>query len=381
MRSTRRSSLPARRGAADPADAAPVVAGAPSTARAVVRARATRADIRARAGGGPVVTDRSATPVTRAATVSDAPAMLEVIRAAFGARPPVDPPAAALGETVESLRTTVLPAAEGGQGQHGILVEIEGEPAGTLLLSFEGDAARIARVAVHPRFQRQGIAGAMVVEAIRAAARAGAATLELVARVEFDHVVRFWRRRGFEEVARSGPNLTLRRALPVVVQIADADAMHRLGARLARVAGGGDLLIASGDLGAGKTTLSQGIGAGLGVVEAVISPTFVLSRVHAATDPEALARGIRRLVHVDAYRLGSADELWDLDLVDTMADSLTVIEWGEGLAEELSDQVLQVLIERPTGAEGRTVWLEAGATPTARQRWSRQVLTGVVESL
>ncbi|QCU79302.1 tRNA (adenosine(37)-N6)-threonylcarbamoyltransferase complex ATPase subunit type 1 TsaE [Citricoccus sp. SGAir0253] len=100
--------------------------------------------------------------------------------------------------------------------------------------------------------------------------------------------------------------------------------------RLAGVLRAGDVLILTGELGAGKTTFTQGLGAGLGVREGIISPTFVLSRIH-----PALAEG-PDLVHVDAYRLGSAGELLDLDLDATADRSVTVVEWGRGMAEALA---------------------------------------------
>ncbi|MDQ3505017.1 MAG: tRNA (adenosine(37)-N6)-threonylcarbamoyltransferase complex ATPase subunit type 1 TsaE, partial [Actinomycetota bacterium] len=96
----------------------------------------------------------------------------------------------------------------------------------------------------------------------------------------------------------------------------------------------GDLVIASGPLGVGKTALIQGIGAGLRVRGPVLSPTFVIARVH---------RGGRiPLVHVDAYRLHSITEIDDLDLDAELADSVTVVEWGEGLVEHLSDEHLLI---------------------------------------
>jgi tRNA threonylcarbamoyladenosine biosynthesis protein TsaE len=129
-----------------------------------------------------------------------------------------------------------------------------------------------------------------------------------------------------------------------------ADAMRTLGARLALLLRAGDLAVLTGDLGAGKTTLTQGIGTGLGVREMITSPTFVIARVH----PSLV--GGPDLVHVDAYRLGSLAEIDDLDLDASLQGSVTVVEWGEGLVEDLAPDRLEVLIRRPRGdldAEGR----------------------------
>jgi tRNA threonylcarbamoyladenosine biosynthesis protein TsaE len=96
------------------------------------------------------------------------------------------------------------------------------------------------------------------------------------------------------------------------------------------------VIIAGGDLGAGKTTLTQGIGRGLGSEGPIISPTFVLSRIH----PSAIGRPT--LMHVDAYRLANSYELDDLDLDAAVADSITVVEWGQGIAEGLADDRLEI---------------------------------------
>ncbi|MDN3482822.1 tRNA (adenosine(37)-N6)-threonylcarbamoyltransferase complex ATPase subunit type 1 TsaE [Arthrobacter sp. APC 3897] len=126
---------------------------------------------------------------------------------------------------------------------------------------------------------------------------------------------------------------------------------ERLGRRLAA----GDLLLLTGELGAGKTTFTQGLGRGLGVRPGIISPTFVLVRIH-----PSLADG-PDLVHVDAYRLGSSGEIDDIDLENTMDTSVTVVEWGRGLVEHLSESRLEVTLLRPTGAG-------AGESPAARQQ-------------
>jgi tRNA threonylcarbamoyladenosine biosynthesis protein TsaE len=126
------------------------------------------------------------------------------------------------------------------------------------------------------------------------------------------------------------------------VTVATSDQMRDLGRRLAGLLRAGDLIIVSGPLGAGKTTLTQGIGEALSVRGPVTSPTFVISRVH----PRADGASGPALVHVDAYRLGSALELDDLDLDADTDTAVTVVEWGEGIAEGLADDRLEVTISR-----------------------------------
>lgn len=113
---------------------------------------------------------------------------------------------------------------------------------------------------------------------------------------------------------------------------------EELGAQLAALFRPGDLVVLVGPLGAGKTALTRGIGRGLGVREPVTSPTFVIARVHDG--------GRLPLVHVDAYRLGGMADVDDLDLDVTVADSVTVVEWGQGLVEQLADEHLEVRLER-----------------------------------
>jgi tRNA threonylcarbamoyladenosine biosynthesis protein TsaE len=120
------------------------------------------------------------------------------------------------------------------------------------------------------------------------------------------------------------------------------------GRRLGALLRGGDVLVLTGDLGAGKTTLTQAVAEGLGVRGPITSPTFVIARVH----PSLV--GGPELVHVDAYRLGSALELDDLDLDADLDASVTVVEWGAGLAEQLSDTRLELTI---TGDDERSVEL------------------------
>jgi tRNA threonylcarbamoyladenosine biosynthesis protein TsaE len=121
--------------------------------------------------------------------------------------------------------------------------------------------------------------------------------------------------------------------------------MAALGRALASWLRAGDLVVLSGGLGAGKTTLTQGIGTGLGVRGPVTSPTFVIARVH----PSLV--GGPALVHADAYRLGDGFEIDDLDLDASLADSVTVVEWGEGKVERLAEDRLEVHLEL-VGDEG-----------------------------
>jgi tRNA threonylcarbamoyladenosine biosynthesis protein TsaE len=131
----------------------------------------------------------------------------------------------------------------------------------------------------------------------------------------------------------------------VRLSAATAEETRAVGARLARLLRRGDLLVLSGDLGAGKTTFTQGLGAGLGVRGDVTSPTFVISRVH-----PSLVDG-PALVHADAYRLGGLPELDDLDLDTSLDEAVTVVEWGAGLAETLAGDRLDIEILRAHGDE------------------------------
>jgi tRNA threonylcarbamoyladenosine biosynthesis protein TsaE len=162
--------------------------------------------------------------------------------------------------------------------------------------------------------------------------------------------------------AGAGPDASRDVAAPpfkVEVQVPTAARMHELGVRLAGLLRPGDLVVLSGPLGAGKTTLTQGIGAGLNVRGPVTSPTFVIARVH-----PALAGG-PDLVHADAYRLGSRAEVDDLDLDTDVATSVTVVEWGEGLVEALAASYLEIAIRpaAPAQSDQSPVGDEPGDDP------------------
>jgi len=194
-------------------------------------------------------------------------------------------------------------------------------------------------------------------------------------------------------------------AAPLTLTVGTAAEMRELGRRLGGLLRAGDLVILSGDLGAGKTTLTQGIGAGLGVRGPVTSPTFVIARVHPPvaavaargddppyppdTRPMEERDGIGRarladpypvrpaLVHADAYRLGSSVELDDLDLDTDTASSVTVVEWGEGLAEGLAADRLEIAISREQDAvttPGDLAAAEAAAVAAADDRDAPRVV-------
>ena len=153
-----------------------------------------------------------------------------------------------------------------------------------------------------------------------------------------------------------------------------AEAMHELGRRFGASLRPGDLVVLTGGLGAGKTTLTRGIGEGLGVRGPITSPTFVIARVH----PSLV--GGPPLVHADAYRLGSMDELDDLDLDASVEDSVTVVEWGEGKAEALAEDRLEIVIMRESAedvdepGDPDVRWLAATGVGA---RWSAAELAGI----
>jgi tRNA threonylcarbamoyladenosine biosynthesis protein TsaE len=157
---------------------------------------------------------------------------------------------------------------------------------------------------------------------------------------------------------------------PARLRIASAADMRDLGRRLATRLRPGDLVILAGPLGAGKTTLVQGIGEGLGVRGPVTSPTFVIARVHPVLTGPGPA-----LVHADAYRLGSIGEVDDLDLDTDAASAVTAVEWGSGLAEGLAEDRLEITIEPEPDGDVRTVRIIGHGA-----RW-HGALTGALDRL
>ena len=130
------------------------------------------------------------------------------------------------------------------------------------------------------------------------------------------------------------------------LQVRDADEMHALGIRIGKKLQAGDLVVLVGPLGAGKTTLTRGVGEALGAIGNVSSPTFVIARTHKRESGEA------PMVHVDAYRLGSADELDDLDI--DFPNSIVLVEWGKGMLDGISENLLEVEIARDHTGESET---------------------------
>ena len=216
----------------------------------------------------------------------------------------------------------------------GLLAEQDGVPVGALILDRSGSRMFLRRFGVLPSAQGTGIAGRLVEAAIEAAE--GCDRVVVIARQELPDSVGFWHSNGFKQISSHGPYLELERRVLVVADVPDAPSMRVLGGRVAEVVAAGDVLVLNGQLGAGKTTFTQGLGAGLGVRGQVTSPTFVISRVH-----PPLGSG-PALVHVDAYRLGGIAELDDLDLDMSLDEAVTVVEWGGGIAEGLADSRLEI---------------------------------------
>lgn len=260
--------------------------------------------------------------------------VLAVVQEAFGARPPLDPPADALGEDGASIARLL-------SVRGGLLATLDGEPVGCVVLDVRDDVMVLRRFGVTPRAQGMGVATALVEAAVDAAA--GRSAVVVVAREELPGTVGFWERHDFVVTGRSSPYVELSLWLGTTFDAPDAETMRALGERVGASLVAGDLVVLTGELGAGKTTFTQGLGEGLQVRGGVTSPTFVIARVH----PSLV--GGPDLVHVDAYRLGGLDELDDLDLDTSLDTAVTVVEWGAGLAEGLADARLEVVIERTVG--------------------------------
>lgn len=273
------------------------------------------------------------------ATPDHAQAVLEVIKLSFGARPKLDPPSTALDETEGTVAAALDKAG-------GLLVERRGKPIGAMIFD-ESRPGQLGyrRVSVDPGHQDRGVASAMVGVAEDTAEERGHDGIWLNVREELPDNVEFWTRRRYIPVQRENTTIEFGKTLWLARELHTPQETHGFGIALAGLLRAGDLLVMTGALGAGKTTLTQGIGEGLGVRGPITSPTFVISRTH----PSLV--GGPPLVHVDAYRLGDSSEIDDIDLDASADESVTVVEWGAGMAEQLGDSWLSIKLERRQGNE------------------------------
>lgn len=296
------------------------------------------------------------TTVTRPATERDAEDVHGLTREVWAAYAGMEPPSSALRETVEDvvqeLRTS---------GGLVVRARADGRLLAAVRFAEHDGGFWLRRLAVHPDVRRRGLAGSLVAAGEESAHDRGYDELRVGVRSALGEIAGFWRRRGFCERAAHGHWVEFARPLPVGLEVPTADDMHALGRRLAALLRAGDLVVLSGDLGAGKTTLTQGLGAGLDVRGAVTSPTFVIARVHPSTSAGP------PLVHVDAYRLGGFAEVDDLDLDASAEESVTVVEWGEGKVEELAESRLEVQIRRSADEADERRWVMLRARGC---RWS-----------
>lgn len=293
--------------------------------------------------------------------------MTELILKTFGERPLLDPPSTATDETAATVEEAIA--------KHGGLVAlIDDQPVGALLFDRSGWLLGLRRVCVLSEMRSHGVAHHLTAAAADFAADLGLAGLVLEARAELPDTVRFWTRQGYVEVDRDGPRLRMVKALSQVLNLPDLEATQALGRQVGSLLRAGDVVVLTGDLGAGKTTFTQSLAEGLGVRGPITSPTFVIARIH-----PSLGDG-PQLVHVDAYRLGDAAELDDLDLDTDLDRSVTVVEWGAGLADSLSDSRLEIsLAARDSSCDTRSDARMATITRVG-PRWAPIDLLGAVRS-
>jgi tRNA threonylcarbamoyladenosine biosynthesis protein TsaE len=294
------------------------------------------------------------------ATPQDADEVLAVTRAAFAEYAQVQPPPSSLRETAQDVRRDLA-------GSGGLLAR---DPAGQVVaaarFSEHDGGFWLRRLAVPPDHRGLGLGRALVAEAEEEAARRGHRELRVGTRTPLRQVRDYWERLGFRQYAEREYWVELARPVPVRLAPATAADTRQLGRRLAGLLRAGDLVLLTGDLGAGKTTLAQGLGEGLGVRGPVTSPTFVIARVHPSRT------GGPALVHVDAYRLSSLAEVDDLDLDASLEESVTVVEWGAGLVEGLSEDRLEVTLHRPAEDDRRAALLRGWGA-----RWAGVDLAGL----
>lgn len=294
----------------------------------------------------------------RAARVADAGQVHQLTRAAFTPQAGLQPVPGALGEGVDDVAADL--AAQGGL----VAVSGDGQLAGALRWREDPPLRWVRRVAVAPRFSRRGVGRALLGAAAAAATGAGATALRAGVRRELPGNLDFYHGLGFHRVAENPRGLVLGR--PLSRPVDHPEELRALGRRLAALLVAGDVLVAAGELGSGKTVLAQGIAAGLGVSDPVTSPTFVLVRQHRGTRLDFL--------HADVYRLGGAAEIDDLDLDTDLLTAALYVEWGAGLAEQLADGHLRIELHRVDPAPGTEPRGGAAVAPEEGRRWVR--LTG-----
>ena len=291
----------------------------------------------------------------RDATPADAPAVHALTREVFQAYAALEPQPSALRETVDDVAGEL--AATGGLVVTEGTERSEGPVVAVARFSEHDGGFWLRRVAVRESARGQGVAREVAERAEDVARSRGYREVRVGVRTPLTEVAEGWRRLGFADVAGHAYWVELARPVPLRLTVPTPEDMSALGARLAGLLRAGDLVLLSGDLGAGKTTLTRGLGAALGVRGAVTSPTFVIARVHppgasgAAATPGA---GGLPLVHVDAYRLHDLAEVDDLDLDASVAESVTVVEWGVGKVEGLADSRLELVLHRGSAGEDET---------------------------
>jgi tRNA threonylcarbamoyladenosine biosynthesis protein TsaE len=296
----------------------------------------------------------------RRAGPEDADTVLAVTRAAFAEQ-------AHLGleepETNDDVRGVLAEYAAW------LAVDDNGQAVGALRARVHYDRWYIRKAAVLPICRGRGIGTELVTVAEKALGQDGVTELWAGVWKALPENIAYWERRGFVVARDNGGWVALRKLLPVTIDVPTAGDMHALGRRLATVLRAGDVVVLSGALGAGKTTLTQGIGDGLEVRGPVTSPTFVIARLHPSL------RGGAPLVHVDAYRLSSLGEIEDLDLDASVEEAVTVVEWGAGLVDTLTESRLHVELVRAEQDEGRTVRVQPVGS-----RWQDAAVAAVVRA-
>lgn len=294
----------------------------------------------------------------RRAQVADAAVVHAITQAAFAELADAVPPSDVLAENESDVAADLA-------ASPGLLAELDGVPVAALRTAPESEAPtrlrRVRRVSVAPAGRRRGLASALLRTAASDAVGDGFTALRAAVRTALRHNHAIYDRLGW--IVVDSDEHWLSYGLPLPRRVPTEAAMHALGRSLARQLRAGDLVVLAGPLGAGKTLLARGIGAGLDVPERITSPTFVLAREH---------RGGRLpLVHVDAYRLGSLAELDDLDLDTALPEAVTIVEWGAGLVEPLAEGHLLVDIARsddPRDEVRRVVLRSSGKAWAGRQQ-------------